>query len=132
PVEGSRTPRTWAEQVGGMGAQLTEPQGGGDRLPRVTSDVVISDPLRRALEDGPSIMVLCAPRGFGKSSQVAAWIRTRTQARVRYIWQGLPTAPTNRMEFWSATYRALTGANPPTGHDPVASIYGVLEKTLQP
>ncbi|MGC0250101.1 LuxR C-terminal-related transcriptional regulator [Pseudactinotalea sp. Z1748] len=102
------------------------------RLPRVTSTIAISRALRETMENAPAIAVLCAPRGFGKTSAVASWVRGQTGAHTRYVWVGLPMHATGPEQFWSEVHRALTGTSPPAGTDPLTLIYEVLGRTLQP
>src|SRR5690625_7831322 len=50
------------------------------RLPRVSASIIVPAPLRQALEEHVTLTVLHAPRGFGKTSAVAAWVREQSQA----------------------------------------------------
>lgn len=102
------------------------------RPPRVASGIVVSHALARTLEQRPAITVLCTPRGFGKTSAVAAWVRNQDQADIRYVWVALPVRAITRAEFWSEVYLALTGSRPAAGHDPYDALLVHLEGRLQP
>ena len=104
----------------------------GARLPRVATTVMVPHPLRKALEQHRALTVLHAPRGFGKTSSVAAWVREQTQAHMRYVWVPLGLQSTGRAEFWAAAHRALTGAPPPADADPGPMVRALVEQTLQP
>ncbi|HLS25641.1 MAG TPA: LuxR C-terminal-related transcriptional regulator [Beutenbergiaceae bacterium] len=89
-------------------------------------------PLRQALEEHVTLTVLHAPRGFGKTSAVAAWVREQSQAHMRYLWVPLGLQPAGRREFWAAVHRGLTGVPPPADADPGLLVRALVEQTLQP
>lgn len=78
-------------------------------LPRVSAGVVIPDPVQQALNRRPPITVLRAPRGFGKTTVVAAWVRQQSGQLDEYCWVSLPHKPIERPELWAAIHLGLTG-----------------------
>ena len=81
-------------------------------LPRVPPGIVLPVAVQQALDRRPTLVVLRAPRGFGKTSVVSSWIRHQRGRLEAYCWVNLPHTDVSRDQLWAAIFRQLTGSPP--------------------
>ncbi|HLS13023.1 MAG TPA: LuxR C-terminal-related transcriptional regulator [Beutenbergiaceae bacterium] len=95
-------------------------------LPRVPPGIVLPVAVQQALDRRPTLVVLRAPRGFGKTSVVSSWIRHQRGRLEAYCWVNLPHTDVSRDQLWAAIFRQLTGSPP----DPDLDTWGQLTDEL--
>ncbi|MFH5822087.1 LuxR C-terminal-related transcriptional regulator [Georgenia sp. AZ-5] len=88
----------------------------GAGLPRVSSTFSPTERARAALGGLPSVVVLRAPRGHGKSSTVAHWLRRTDLPDHDVAWLTLPRTA-GRDELWRALGAAARRAGLTPGED---------------
>ncbi|WP_448073391.1 AAA family ATPase [Georgenia yuyongxinii] len=82
----------------------------GTPLPRVSATFSPTPRARELLATLPSVVVLRAPRGFGKSSTAAAWLRRADLPDHDVVWVTLPPQPATGASFWRAVDAAVERA----------------------
>ncbi len=87
---------------------MTPVTGGGP--PRVPAVFHPTDAARRVVRDLPPLVVLRAPRGFGKTSTVAYWLRSGELDDRSSVWLTL-TGPTSAAGLWQAVGASLRAAD---------------------
>lgn len=95
-----------------MGAPTRHPATTGDGsagLPRVPVTFTPTPRVRQLLAGLPTIAVLRAPRGFGKSSAVARWLRRADLPDHDVVWVTLP-GPMDATSFWDCVGDGLVRA----------------------
>ena len=91
-------------------------------LPRVPSIFCPTPAAQEVVRHLPPLVVLRAPRGFGKTSTVAYWLRSGALDDRTALWLTLPE-PTTPAELWSAMHASLVSvglAEPVAGADRAA------------
>lgn len=81
-------------------------------LPRVPAVFHPTAAARRVVRNLPPLVVLSAPRGFGKTSTVAYWLRSGALDDRGAVWLTV-TGPTSATELWEAVGAALLGVGLP-------------------
>ena len=104
------------------------------RLPRVPSIFCPTSAAQEVVRDLPPLTVLRAPRGFGKTSTVAFWLRSGALDDRAAAWINL-TRPTDTAELWAALHDTLVAAELATaeqdpGPDAVVEALGRLTQRL--
>ncbi|WP_127132305.1 LuxR C-terminal-related transcriptional regulator [Georgenia sp. SYP-B2076] len=84
--------------------------GDGAGLPRVPAAFTPTPRVQELLGGLPSVVVLRAPRGFGKSSTVAHWLRRTDLPDHDVVWVTVPPRPISRAELWAAVHLAMVRA----------------------
>lgn len=79
------------------------------RLPRVPSIFCPTSAAQEVVRDLPPLTVLRAPRGFGKTSTVAFWLRSGALDDRAAAWINL-NRPTDAEELWAALHDTLVAA----------------------
>lgn len=87
-----------------------EHRGDGRGLPRVPAAFTPSPAAERALQNLPPLVVLQAPRGYGKTTTASAWLRRPDLPDHDLVWVGLPPRRVGRDEFWSELHDAVVRA----------------------
>ncbi|TRW45010.1 LuxR C-terminal-related transcriptional regulator [Georgenia yuyongxinii] len=82
----------------------------GTSLPRVSATFTPTPRARELLSTLPSVVVLRAPRGFGKSSTAAEWLRRPDLPDHDVVWVTLPPQPATGATFWRAVDAAVERA----------------------
>ncbi|PFG40440.1 ATP/maltotriose-dependent transcriptional regulator MalT [Georgenia soli] len=85
-------------------------RGDGRGLPRVPAAFTPSPAAERALQNLPPLVVLQAPRGYGKTTTASAWLRRPDLPDHDLVWVGLPPRAVGRDEFWSELHDAVVRA----------------------
>src|SRR5690606_23969170 len=95
----------------GLGAPVTVSARGSyrSRLPRVPSIFCTTPAAQEVVRDLPPLTVLRAPRGFGKTSTVAFWLRSGALDDRAAAWINL-NRPTDAEELWAALHDTLVAA----------------------
>ncbi|RPF27527.1 LuxR C-terminal-related transcriptional regulator [Georgenia muralis] len=94
--------------------------GDGRGLPRVPEAFFPADAAWSRLSGLPALVVVQAPRGYGKTATVSAWLRRRDLPQHDLVWASVPPSVTSRAEFWAALHDAVVLAgheNPGEGED---------------
>ncbi len=104
----------------------------GTGLPRIPSGVVVPQAVRRAVVQEPSILVVRAPRGAGKTSTVSSVIRDQMAHGRRVRWVTLPNAPLSRDQFWEVNYGSLTGEGLAPEMNPLVEVASFLSGLDRP
>ncbi|UNX54344.1 LuxR C-terminal-related transcriptional regulator [Georgenia sp. TF02-10] len=72
-----------------------------------------------ALTGLPPLVVLQAPRGYGKTTTVSAWLRRPELPDHDLVWLTVPASAAGREQLWSLVLGGLDGDDPPPGPGPV-------------
>jgi LuxR family maltose regulon positive regulatory protein len=94
--------------------------GDGRGLPRVPEAFFPTDAAWSRLSGLPALVVVQAPRGYGKTTTVSAWLRRRDLPEHDLVWAAVPPSVTGRADFWAALHDAVVLAgheNPGEGED---------------
>ena len=93
---------------------LSSPRPGGTGLPRVPTHFIDRPRVRAVLDAGNPIVVLHAPRGYGKSAVVTAWLRASEREALWHV-----VAPDETAQgFWTSLLAALSPGSVSDAQDP--------------
>lgn len=112
--------------------QLTVVAAAKIRIPATPPAVLVRERLHNLLDAavestdvGPSVTVMCAPAGSGKTTMLATWARQRVDRSETHVaWVSVDTEDNDIVLLWTAIVRALevagawqegTGPTPPPG-----------------
>jgi LuxR family maltose regulon positive regulatory protein len=73
----------------------------------------LQERLNAAVESGASLLLVCAPAGYGKSTVLAQWLATTT---LRTAWLSLDERDNNTHRFWTYVTEALASSAPELAH----------------
>ena len=97
------------------------------RIPATAENVLVRERLHLLIdaavaptEVGPSVTLVCAPAGAGKTTMLATWARQRvSRTATRVAWVSVDTEDDDPERFWSAVCQALESTGVWSGRDPV-------------
>ncbi|MFZ1411410.1 MAG: AAA family ATPase, partial [Micropruina sp.] len=86
-------------------------------VPRIRPGLVVRPRLLELLrpDSAPKLTLLSAPPGFGKTTLLAEWVRTATEASGRVAWLTLDAADNDAGTFWPYVVASLATAVPGLG-----------------
>jgi LuxR family maltose regulon positive regulatory protein len=103
---------------------------------------VLLDAAVAGTDVGPSVTVVCAPAGAGKTTMLATWARRRVERTGgRIAWVSVDTEDNNPALLWAAVFRALENSGAvdsltvPEGESYapfVAALIAMIERTPEP
>ena len=87
---------------------------------RLVSRARITDQLRVGGGEGPRLLLVAAPAGFGKTTLLAQWLAAAEESRCRVAWLALDPADADLRVFLTHLVAAIQIAEPEVGVDALA------------
>ncbi|MET0837931.1 MAG: LuxR C-terminal-related transcriptional regulator [Marmoricola sp.] len=100
------TTRTSVQQS----AKLQVPVATGELIDRARLNERLHELVRPG--GGISVLAVCAPAGFGKTTTVSEWVRGLDRKRTKVAWCSLDATESHAFRFWSLVLRAVVLARP--------------------